>query len=191
MLYVGLMVGSLIFAFQAIRETRLMIAAIWLACTSALLAVFLYALGGREIAIIELSVGAGLVTVLLAFAFSLVGESIRESLNLIPRRLIWALLLHITIFLAWLVFPLTESAVPVASTTFSNTLWEGRSIDVLAQIGLIFVGVLGVLGLLGDSRSARGQTNAVNRQRDSRTYKVEREANGSPEALFEIEEKTA
>lgn len=173
MLYVGLVIGTLVFAFQAIRATRMMIAVVWLACTSALVAVLLYAVGGREIAIIELSVGAGLVTVLFAFALSLVGENLKETISLIPRPLVWALLIHIMVLLAWLIFPLAAKPAAAAGSSFSDILWQDRSLDVVAQIALIFVGVLGVLGLLVDSRFSGVPAKALTPHPGSRRFNVE------------------
>jgi len=59
--------GILASAILAIRTKRLLISAIWLAVASALTAVMIYLLGAPQIAVIELSVGAGLVTVLFVF----------------------------------------------------------------------------------------------------------------------------
>jgi len=52
---------------QAIRAKRLLAAALWLAGVSAAVATLMYSLGAYEVAVIELSVGAGLVTVLFVF----------------------------------------------------------------------------------------------------------------------------
>ena len=61
-------------ALQAVRGTRLLIAALWLAGASALTALMMFRLGAPEVAVIELSVGAGLVTVLFVFAINIAGE---------------------------------------------------------------------------------------------------------------------
>ena len=47
---------------------------LWLAAVSALVGLLLYQLGAWEIAVIELSVGAGLVTVLMVFAITMIGD---------------------------------------------------------------------------------------------------------------------
>jgi uncharacterized MnhB-related membrane protein len=59
---------------RAIHAQRLVAAALWLAAVSALNAVVLYEMGAREAAVIELSVGAGLVTVLFVFAIGIAGD---------------------------------------------------------------------------------------------------------------------
>src|SRR5690349_5712869 len=72
-------------AIQAIRAPRLLISAVWLAAVSALLSIFLYNLGATTVAVIELSVGAGLVTVLLVFAISISGEETLDRQPSVPR----------------------------------------------------------------------------------------------------------
>ena len=53
----------LLLALQAIRAVPLLHSAVWLAAMSAMLAIVFYLLGATYVAVIELSVGAGLVTV--------------------------------------------------------------------------------------------------------------------------------
>jgi NADH:ubiquinone oxidoreductase subunit 6 (subunit J) len=155
MLYMGLVAGIVICAIQAIRVARLLTASLWLACTSALLSVLLYEIGGREIAVIELSVGAGLVTILFVFALSLIGDDAAKSQTMIPKPLAGAACVAITLLLGWLAANLPAQSPTAASTlpTFSITLWQDRGLDVLAQITLIFAGVLGILGLLGEVKA--------------------------------------
>ena len=69
----------LLCAAQAIRARRLLLAAMWLAGASAATALLLYVLGAAEIAAIELSVGAGLVTVLFVFAITVPFDVSRGS----------------------------------------------------------------------------------------------------------------
>ncbi|MDO9122475.1 MAG: NADH-quinone oxidoreductase subunit J, partial [Anaerolineaceae bacterium] len=76
MWYVLISVGILACAILAISAKRLLISAIWLAVTSALVALMLFLLGAPQIAVIELSVGAGLVTVLFVFAINISGEEV-------------------------------------------------------------------------------------------------------------------
>jgi uncharacterized MnhB-related membrane protein len=69
-----IVVGLLVCAVQAVRVQRLLNSALWLAGASALVALLIYMLGAPEVAVIELSVGAGLVTVLFVFAINIAGE---------------------------------------------------------------------------------------------------------------------
>ena len=61
----------LLLALQAIRAVHLLHSAVWLAATSAMLSILFYLLGAPYVAVIELSVGAGLVTVLFIFAIGI------------------------------------------------------------------------------------------------------------------------
>lgn len=166
-----LVAAMLLCAVQAMRARRLLHSAIWLAGVSALLAVFFYQLDAHLVAVIELSVGAGLVTVLFAFAIGIAGD---ESINLrpvIPRLLIGGLVIAVIALIAWLAVPFVretllppaEQAIaaeaaqaagaPVSEAAVEVVIWEQRQLDVLVQIVLIFSGVLGLLGLLAEAKA--------------------------------------
>ena len=87
MLDLLLVLVSIVFALQAVRCKRLVRSALWLAGVSAMLSVVLYRLGAHEVAVIELSVGAGLVTVLMVFAIAIAGEDAMSLPPLVPRWL--------------------------------------------------------------------------------------------------------
>ncbi len=149
MLTVVLVVGAVFCAIQAILANRLLIAALWLAGVSALVAITLYVLGAPQVAVVELSVGAGLVTVLFVFSISIAGDEAMNTSKLVPGTLAWSLILLVVVLLGW-TFLTTTGSAPAASTElpFTSIFWQQRQLDVLVQIVLIFVGVLGVLGLL-------------------------------------------
>ncbi len=155
-----LLVAAIVFcAYRAMRAARLINVTIWLAVTSALSAVLIYLLGAPEVAVIELSVGAGLVTVLFVFAFSITGETTVDEKTLLPRWLVWVLALAIVLVLAWLILPVRgepilaiRTGLPMAiEPDFGHMLWQQRGLDVLVQMVLIFAGVMGLLGLLSTS----------------------------------------
>lgn len=149
MLPLALLIVAVLCAVQALRTARLLVAAIWLAGVSALVALLLYLIGAPEVAVIELSVGAGLVTVLFVFAISMAGEDITPLKSLIPGPLALALVGVAVIALIWLALPLVEHQ-PSGEAAFGAVLWQNRGADVLVQLVLIFSGVLGMLGLLAD-----------------------------------------
>jgi len=154
MLVLGLiMVVLLICAIQAVRSQRLLLSALWLAGASALAALMLYLLGAPEVAVIELSVGAGLVTVLFVFAINIAGEDAITSLPIIPKPLAWTLMLMAIILLIWMnldLLGLDVTLKPPPGYHFNSVLWENRVLDVLLQMVIIFSGVLGLLGLLAE-----------------------------------------
>lgn len=149
-----LVLGATLCAFQALRTKQLLSAALWLACTSAIVACLLYALGAYEVAVIELSVGAGLVTVLFVFGISIAGEDAMGKPSLIPWTVAGGVALIAMGLVAWFTLPSAEPVTAVAEPSFSVMLWEQRGLDVLVQIGLIFAGVLGILGILAEKEPA-------------------------------------
>jgi NADH:ubiquinone oxidoreductase subunit 6 (subunit J) len=147
-LYGGLTLGMVACAVLAIRSSRLVVSSLWLAALSAIVAVLIYLLGAARVAVIELSVGAGLVTVLLVFAVGIAGDEPAAQKPLVPRVLSWGLGLVVLALLGWLVLPLVTAPPPASQSSLASLLWEGRALDVLIQVVLIFCGVLGALGLL-------------------------------------------
>jgi uncharacterized MnhB-related membrane protein len=141
----------LLAGIQAIRARPLITSALWLAAASALLSIVLYRTGAQQAAVIELSVGAGLVTVLFVFAISVAGEEAAALRGLVPRPVAWVLVLGSAALLAWSVLPAAPAGLlAAAEAPLSAILWQDRTLDVLAQMVLIFSGVLGLLGLLAE-----------------------------------------
>jgi NADH:ubiquinone oxidoreductase subunit 6 (subunit J) len=135
---------------QAVRASRLLLASLWLAALSVFVSIWLYVLGAREIAVIELSVGAGLVTVLLAFVIGLAGDETLDVRALVPAPLALVLVAACLMLLGTFVLPLTAN-IPHAEQAFSVVLWQLRALDLLAQLALIFAGALGVRTLLAET----------------------------------------
>ncbi len=155
--YLLIAVGGLFCSVQAIRAERLLTSALWLAGTSALVSVAIYLLGAPEVAAVELSVGAGLVTVLFVFAINLTGKEAIDERSLIPKPLAWVLIALAVGSLAVLLLPgvvtvPTEEVEP----NLRGILWGTRRLDLWLQIVMIFSGVMGVLGLLGGHQAAMG-----------------------------------
>jgi uncharacterized MnhB-related membrane protein len=145
-----LMVGIIICAILAITAKRLLASAIWLAGVSALSATVFYLLGAHEVAVIELSVGVGLVTVLFVFAISIAGDESMDAKSVVPQVLAWILALAAVVLLAWMALPEFHTAHTVMELSSTDILWQQRGLDLLVQVVLIFAGVLSVLGLLSE-----------------------------------------
>ena len=153
MLYILVVVALLVCAFMAIRTGRLLSSALWLAGASALTSIIMYLLGAPEVAVIELSVGAGLVTILFVFAINIAGDEAIEVKSLIPWPLALILVIAAAGMLLFMALPgLGAELQPAQLTGFVHTFWEDRSLDALLQIILIFAGTLGMLGLLAEAR---------------------------------------
>src|SRR5512142_1807570 len=133
MQFVALIVVLLIFAIQSLRARSLITSALWLAGVSALSAVLFYLYGARLVAVIELSVGAGLVTVLFVFAINIAGDDAIEAQPVPPLRWIVPLAALFVALLGWFVWP-SSAAAPapaVAEPSLSVLLWQVRGMDLM------------------------------------------------------------
>lgn len=147
--------GAIFFAYRAIVSKRILSATIYLACISALVSSVLYMLGAAQVAVMELSVGAGLVTVLLVYAVSVVGDDAFDPPSVVPKPLAFGLVGLIALLLGWMAYPAIPPYFEHGSLSLAISLWETRVLDVWIQIALIFSGVMGVLGLLSEKVPGR------------------------------------
>jgi len=153
-----LLVLVTVLACIAVFKKDLIRAAVSLAFMSALLAVLLYRMNSPYAAVFELSVVAGLITVLFVSTIALtrVEEAAKESrwpLSVFPLLIILFGLIDMTV-MKHLFSSVIQESKPM-SGTFGATLWGIRSTDLLGQIAVIFGGVFGVLALLRDQPLSR------------------------------------
>ncbi|HNB55259.1 MAG TPA: hypothetical protein PK530_25130, partial [Anaerolineales bacterium] len=144
--YLILGVGAAVLAYRAMLAKHLMPATLYLAGVSALVTMTLYMLGAYQVAVIELSVGAGLVTVLLVYALSVIGEDTLDPASIIPKPFAFLLVAAVIALMGWMAYPLVLHPEASGKTLLADVLWKQRALDVWIQIGLIFSGVIGVLG---------------------------------------------
>ncbi len=152
--YILIVVGILVCALMAIIAKRLLTSALWLAGCSALVAILLYVMGAPEIAVIELSVGAGLVTVLFVFAINIAGDEPVKLPSLMPKWLAWLFILLAVGGLGWMLVPELnlDWLANQDMSSFAEVAWQNRYVDIVLQAALIFAGVLALLGLLSESK---------------------------------------
>ena len=175
MLFGPLIIVTIIFALQAILAKQLITSALWLAGVSALCSVLFFLFGAQLVAVIELSVGAGLVTVLFVFAISVAGDDALDATPVPPRLLSVGLAALFILLLGWFILP-TSGTSPVSAIInppLAKVLWQERGLDLIVQVVLIFSGVLGLLGLLAEVKppldaTMAGEVGAL-RQRDLHT----------------------
>jgi len=148
--YAVFLLGAVFCAYRAIVAKRILSATIYLACISALVSATLYLLGAAQVAVMELSVGAGLVTVLLVYALSVVGDDAMDPASVIPKPLAFGVVGLVAVILGWMAFPAIQITVNTGAIDLASSLWQNRVLDVWIQIALIFSGVMGVLGLLSE-----------------------------------------
>ncbi len=162
LLFVVLTLAMLACAFMAFRAKQLIVSALWLAGCSAILSILMYLLGAFAVAVIELSVGAGLVTVLFVFAISIAGDETIEVKSIIPRPIALIIALVSIVLLAFMtISSLVSLSLPTAEPPFSDVLWQQRGLDMLVQSGLLFAAVVGMLGLLAEAKVPAKEKKAV------------------------------
>ncbi len=178
MQYALLMLLSIVFAIMAVRAKRLITSALWLAGVSAMVAVLFYLLGARQVAVVELSVGAGLVTVLFVFAISIAGEEPGVLKSSVPVWLGGALILLMVGLFTWFTIPGSMTTIPSTEPPFITVFWQERGLDMVVQVSLIFAGVLGLIGLLAEVKSPlkHSVADAITAKRD-----IELDQMGQPE----------
>ena len=152
MLLASLVALALVFAVQAIRARQLISSALWLAGVSAICATLLFLYGAQLVAIVELSVGAGLVTVLFVFAINIAGDESRHQKAVLPWPVTTGFTILFVFLLGWFLWSMTphSSAPSLVEPLLQNELWLSRGLDLIVQVVLIFSGVLGLLGLLAE-----------------------------------------
>src|SRR6266487_5121486 len=153
--YAVFLLGAVFCAYRAIVAKRILTATIYLACISALVSATIYSLGATQVAVMELSVGAGLVTVLLVYALSVVGDDALDPASVIPKPLAFGVVAAVAIILGSMAFPAIQTKFDTGSVDLVSTLWQNRVLDIWIQIALIFSGVMGVLGLLSEKVPGR------------------------------------
>jgi len=144
-------------ALWAVMATDILKAALALAVVSMLLAIVIFLLGAPYAAIFELSVCAGLITVIFVSAISMIkpeGNTRQEELALQTQRRFgkYAQLPILVLFVAILLyvcrFDFTAlPAVGVTDLSFYHVMWDERRVDLLGQVIMILVGVFGVVVL--------------------------------------------
>lgn len=150
-----LLLAAIVCAYRAMTVSRILTSTIYLASVSAMVAVILYTVGAHQVAVIELSVGAGLVTVLLVYAISVLGDEAVDLGSVIPRPIAVGLSALCIVLLGWMGLALTAKSKGGAFAPLLTALWGERVLDVWIQMVLIFAGVLGILGLLAESKAAK------------------------------------
>jgi NADH-quinone oxidoreductase subunit J len=164
-LYLLVLVGLfLIPALLAAFASDILRAAIALAACSVGLAILLFSMGASLAAVFELSVCAGLITVLFVNTISLARPVQEEERSQKTRehylRFGWVWLVAIAAaalmwltretWTTWFIF------VKEAETlTVGEVLWRQRGLDLIGQVAMILVGVFGVVVLF-----KRGKMNA-------------------------------
>jgi len=151
-----LLVGLVSSALACILIRNLLKACIALAAVSGILALIMFLLDAHLAAVFELSVCAGLVTVIFISAISMTKVHSKEEIaeqerlrrrRFVPLPVLLIVVLAGTLFVLW---PRLTELIPLANppadlVSAPDLLWDKRQADLLGQIAIILVGVFGVL----------------------------------------------
>lgn len=139
----------------AVLTRSLLISAIALAAVSIALTLLMFRLDAPIAAVFELSVCAGLITVVFVSTISLTKPVTRPELKQQTKNRIkryWYL--PVLVFLAaaflgfYMVYPELPLMVALPDLDFRDVMWKLRQTDILGQIVIILAGVFGVVVLL-------------------------------------------
>lgn len=137
----------------------LLYSAISLAMASMVLSVILFKYEASMAAVFELSVCAGLITVLFVSTISMTKDSDRRSESAAARYfLIGFILLFLGLNLGlarWMTGLLPVAGKAAVAQDFREVFWGLRATDLLAQISLILAGVFGIVAIF--KRAAEGR----------------------------------
>lgn len=150
-MHILLLCGMVLCSVLAILAKDLLKAAIFLAGASIFLAMTFFELGAPYAAVFEISVVAGLITVLFIATISLTKGEGEVTENryvrlLLPVFLIGFVLADVLV-MRQLLGALPSQPAPPEAASFGDALWSGRTFDLVGQTAVILAGVFGVLAL--------------------------------------------
>src|SRR5512138_537572 len=150
-LQTALLILLLIFAVLAILLRDLLKSAISLAVASLLLGIVFFRMNAPYAGVFEISVVAGLITVLfvLTIALTKAGDEVRESklANWIFPLFFVAFIVIDALVMKSLLGKVPALASGAETGSFGDVLWKARTYDLVGQIAVILAGVFAVLAL--------------------------------------------
>ncbi|MDR1684542.1 MAG: NADH-quinone oxidoreductase subunit J [Elusimicrobiota bacterium] len=158
-LHLFLIVSMILCSLGAVMARRTIHGAIFLALVSILLAAVMFSANAPWAGVFELSVCAGLITVLFASTASMVGRGAsyskneRGALKWLPAALvvfgviIWAVGAH---FMP--VFTPARHPGALSAMSVGDIIWRIRPMDLLGQLCIFVAGVLAVRIILGEGK---------------------------------------
>jgi NADH-quinone oxidoreductase subunit J len=149
-----------LFALFTVMIKNLLKAVISLAAASASLTVIMFMLNAPLAAVFELSVCAGLITVIFVSVISLTKpltpeEEILEVRKRISRYIYLPVIVIIVALLFLFIKPGQNFSInnnPTNDINVQDVIWNKRPLDILGQIIIILAGVLGVVILFKESK---------------------------------------
>ncbi|MCX5971101.1 MAG: hypothetical protein NTV14_06325 [Coprothermobacterota bacterium] len=141
----------LIFALLAIFLKDNLLSILSLAAVSALLAIVFFQLQAPVAGVFELSVGAGLITVLAVLTISFIRTKHEKAQS---GALLWALVGLAAVSILFFLFQLFSPGAFSPTLTEAGwndvglVLWKARAFDLFPQVLIVLAAILGILALL-------------------------------------------
>ncbi|HWS30570.1 MAG TPA: NADH-quinone oxidoreductase subunit J [Clostridia bacterium] len=153
--FIILLCGFVASAVICALVRNLVKAAVALALTSALLSAVMFLVGAPLAAVFELSVCAGLITVVFISSISMTrihsDEELKEKKRERRKRFLplIAVVVGLFVIMLALLWPHITELIPIASVAPSGTvqqvIWDKRTTDLVGQVAIILTGVFAVL----------------------------------------------
>lgn len=166
MSYLLLLVLLLLAGIWTVMTLSLLKSAIGLAVASAILALLLFRMDASLAGVFELSVCAGLITVVFISAISLTkpltgAEARARDHSRVKRFIFLPVLIVAVCWTLYILRPHLDLPLPPAGleTDVRQVLWNVRRLDLVGQILIILAGVFGVVILFKDRTDTKGGTN--------------------------------
>jgi NADH:ubiquinone oxidoreductase subunit 6 (subunit J) len=156
-LQILLLVGLVLFSVLAILVKDLLKAAISLAVASLLLGIIFFRMNAPYAGVFEISVVAGLITVLFMLTIALTkgGDAVESKAASFAFPAFFVVFIVIdALVMKKLIQKVPALPGPEEAGTFGQVLWNARTLDLVGQIAVIFAGVFAVLALFrkGDNK---------------------------------------
>jgi NADH:ubiquinone oxidoreductase subunit 6 (subunit J) len=156
-LQILLLVGLVFFSVLAILVKDLLRAAISLAVASLLLGIIFFRMNAPYAGVFEISVVAGLITVLFMLTIALTkgGDAVESKVASFAFPAFFVIFIVIdALIMKKLIQKVPALPGPEEAGTFGQVLWNTRTLDLVGQIAVIFAGVFAVLALFrkGDNK---------------------------------------
>ena len=154
-----LLIILIVTALMVVFSSKLLIGAISLALTSIMITILMFKLNSPIAAVFELSICAGLITVIFITTISFVkpstGEELIESRKRRLKKYIYLpILVAIAGYLVSVVIRPISLKLPeiIQETNVRNVLWDLRQVDLLGQAIVLLIGVFGIVVLFKEGQ---------------------------------------
>jgi NADH-quinone oxidoreductase subunit J len=142
---------------MVVFSSRLLVAAITLALTSIIITLLMFKLNSPFAAVFELSICAGLITVIFITTISFVKpltqqELIESRKRRIKKYIYLPVVMALVGFVVSIVIKPVSLKLPeiIQETSVRNVLWNLRQVDLLGQVIVLLIGVFGIVVLFKD-----------------------------------------